>query len=64
MAFFGVSILVFGLLLCWIFDFVRRRRKADQFIRAIDESSGSELALTYKAIRAHVDLLIYRSIPN
>ncbi|NLG13031.1 MAG: hypothetical protein GX561_02355 [Lentisphaerae bacterium] len=62
--FWGVAFSFLVFLLCWIFDFVRRRRKADQFIRAIDESSGSELALTYKAIRAHVDLLIYREYPQ
>ncbi len=62
--FWGVAFSFLVFLLCWIFDMLRRRRKAEQFIRSVDESSGSELALSYKAIRSHIDLLTAREYPQ
>lgn len=55
----GVACSFIVLLICWIIEFVRRTRRKNKVLR-VAQTDGSELVLTYKAIRTHVRLLLER----
>ena len=59
----GVACSFIVLLICWIVEFVRRTRRKNKVLR-VAQSDGSELVLTYKAIRTHVRLLLEREFSS
>ena len=55
----GVACSFLVLLICWLIEISRRLRRKNQVLR-VKQDDGSELVLTYKAIRTHVRLLLER----
>ena len=59
----GVACSFLILLVCWLVEFSRRMRRKNQVLR-VKQADGSELVLTYKAVRSHVSLMLKREFPT